>query len=376
MGKKRSGKRLKKPSIPNLSNLPNIIPGRSRRKSPGLPPGSLIYTGRQRDEDPLLSVTRYHDQEFQEWQEEKGDSISFQVEPEKVNWFDLCGLHQVHRLEQLGKEFHIHPLILEDILETEQRPKFEEYDQGFFLIARAIHFDPDGPSVHTEQIGVYVTEHTVVSFQENVSDFFTPVRDRLRAGKGKIRLRGADYLAYALVDTIVDHYYLVLDQLEEIINQLEEEILTDASNRTKSRIHRLKREMLVLRRSVTPLREAINRFSRAEHALIDANTQLFIRDLYDHTIQVMDSIETYRDTLTGLQDLYLSELSYRMNSVMQVLTIISTIFIPLTFLAGVYGMNFTYMPELEYRYGYFVLWGVMIVLFVLGVWYFRKKDWL
>jgi magnesium transporter len=376
MGKKRSGKRLKKPSLPNLSSLPNIIPGRSRRKSPGLPPGSLIYTGRQRDEDPLMSVTRYHGQAFQEWQEERGEAISFDIQPEQVNWFDLKGLHQVERVERLGKEFQIHPLILEDILETEQRPKFEEYDQGFFLIARAIHFDPVGPSIRTEQIGVYVTQNTVVSFQEDISDFFTQVRDRLRAGKGKIRLRGADYLAYALIDTIVDHYYLVLDQLEELINTLEEEILTDASNKTKGRIHRLKREMLVLRRSVTPLREAINRFSRAEHALIDANTQLFIRDLYDHTIQVMDSIETYRDTLTGLQDLYLSELSYRMNSVMQVLTIISTIFIPLTFLAGVYGMNFAYMPELDYRYSYFILWGIMIVLFVLGVWYFRKKDWL
>jgi len=372
MGKKRSGKRLKKPTLPSL---PKILPVRSR-KSPGLPPGSLVYTGRQRDEDPLLSLIRYHDQEFQEWQEEQGETVGLDVVTDQVNWFDLRGLHQVKRVEELGQKFQIHPLILEDILETEQRPKFEEYENGFFLIARAIHFNSEKQSIQTEQIGVYVTRHIVISFQEDVSDFFTHVRDRLRGGKGKIRVRGADYLAYALVDTIVDHYYLVLDQLEEIINQLEEEILTEASNRTKGRIHRLKREMLVLRRSVTPLREAINRFSRAEHALIDSNTQLFIRDLYDHTIQVMDSIETYRDTLTGLQDLYLSELSYRMNSVMQVLTIISTIFIPLTFLAGVYGMNFTYMPELEYRYGYFVLWAVMIVLFVLGVWYFRKKDWL
>lgn len=225
-------------------------------------------------------------------------------------------------------------------------------------------------------MSIYFRNGLLVSFQENETDLFEAVRMRLKSGRGKIRQRGADYLAYALMDTLVDNYLLVLDDIEEIIEALEDDLISEPSNSIKERLHYLKKELLIIRKSIAPLREAISRFSKTENSFIASTTHVFVRDLYDHTVQIMDMVETYRDMLNGLQDLYLSEISYKMNQVMQVLTLIATIFIPLTFLVGIYGMNFDYMPELHWKDGFFALWGLLTVLAIGLVILFKRKRWL
>lgn len=345
-----------------------------KRKQPGLVPGSVIFTGEQRLEKAEINVLRYNLEEIEEFR--ITDRFEGEIESEKVTWVDVRGVHDVDVLARIGNRLSIHPLILEDIADTHQRPKFEEYDQGYFVILRAYRFSESDGSIEQEQVSLYVKDNLVLSFQEDARDVFTGVRDRLLNNKGRIRNRSSDYLCYALMDNVIDYYFHILDKVEEVIDDLESEISDQPSHLTKSRIHKLRRELLTLRKGISPLREAVSRFMKSEHPSVNQNTWLFMRDLYDHTVQSMEMVETYRDTLSGMQDLYLSEISFRMNSVMQVLTIISTIFIPLTFLAGVYGMNFDYIPELHYRYGYFILLGVMVLIALILLRLFRKKNWL
>jgi len=276
----------------------------------------------------------------------------------------------------LGLEYDIHPLVLEDIADTQQRPKFDEYEKGIFLIVRALAFDKENLQIKTEQVSIYFQKGLLISFQEDETDLFAAVRHRLQAGHGRIRRLKADYLAYALVDNLVDNYFLILDGVEEAIEKVEDQLLKSPDNSIKEQIHSLKKELLIVRKSIGPLREAISRFSKSESPLIEDSSSIFIRDLYDHTIQIMDIAENYRDMLNGLQDLFLSEISHRMNQVMQVLTIVTTIFVPLSFLAGLYGMNFDNIPELHHKYGYFILLAVMLVISVSSILYFRSKKWL
>lgn len=347
---------------------------RKRKSQIGAPPGTLIFTGEQKSEEVKIIRTVY-DADSIETAEMKTDNLPDALLG-KVTWYDIHGLHDVVLLEKIGRKFKIHPLILEDVLDVHQRPKFEEYKDSFFLIIKMLRFNEEKSEVEIEQIAIYVRDNLVISFQENTDSSFAAVADRLATGRGKVRQRAADYLAYALLDVTVDNYYTIIDKIETVTEKLEERILDDPDNKIKSEIHGLKLQMLVLRKSVSPLREAVNRFSDSDSPIIQETSQVFIRDLYDHTIQVMDMIETYRDVLNGLYDLYLSEISFKMNSVMQVLTIISTIFIPLTFLAGIYGMNFEYIPELQYRYSYPILWAIMLTIAVLLVFFFRRKNWI
>lgn len=348
---------------------------RKRRRKPiGAPPGSLQFTGIKKIDEPNISFIRFSSEHFESYTPEEND---FRViDQNSIHWYDIRGLHEVSLIENIGNTFEIHPLVLEDILDTHQRPKYEEYENGVFIIAKALSFDRETLSIKTEQIALYIFQNLLLSFQEDESDTFLPVKERLKAGRGRIRKRRADYLAYAVIDTIVDNYYVILDNIEEVIDEMEDQIIRNPNENTKAHIHLLKREMLTLRKSITPLREAVNRFSKSELEWMDSSAGVFIRDLYDHIIQIMDSIETYRDTLSGLQDLYISEISFKMNNVMQVLTIISTIFIPLSFLAGLYGMNFKYIPELEWQYGYFVLLGVMISLVIGLLILFKRNKWM
>ena len=351
--------------------------GTRRRKRPrkhGLPPGTLVFTGDRHSDAVEVTLVQYNENEAN-----AAAAVNGLPKPgagPRTYWYDLRGLHNVPLIEELGRQFNVHPLALEDVLDTQQRPKFEDYDNGIFIIAQALSFDEETKSVQTEQIGIFAGEGFALSFQEKPDDIFAGVRDRIMNAGGRIRKRGADYLVYALLDTIVDHYYIVMDKLEEVIDAQEQEVLSNPSEMTKGNIHRLKLQVLYLRKAVHPLREAINAFSRSENAFVQDSTRVFIRDIYDHTIQIIDSIESWRDIINGLFDLYLSQLSFRMNNVIQVLTIISTIFIPLTFLAGVYGMNFDNMPELHWKYGYFIVWGVMAFT-ALGLLYlFRRRKWL
>jgi magnesium transporter len=267
--------------------------------------------------------------------------------------------------------------VMEDIMNTEQRPKIEDFDDYIFVVLKMLYYDNDEEEIKAEQISIIVRSNFVLSFQEREGDIFNPLRDRIRNAKGRVRKMGPDYLAYCLLDAIVDNYFVVLEKLGEQIEGMEEELVTNPTPVTLQRIHNLKREMIFLRKSVWPLREVVSRLERGESPLIKESTGIYLRDVYDHTIQVIDTIETYRDMLSGMLDIYLSSISNRMNQVMKVLTIIATIFIPLTFVAGIYGMNFEYMPELKWHWFYpKAFWLVMIGIAGVMLVYFRRKRWL
>jgi magnesium transporter len=347
-----------------------------RKKKAGLPPGTVVFTGNRKVEKVLMHYLKYDVENLEAKTLSNHSELAFyDASEEIIDWYDIRGLHDTELIEAIGEKYEVHPLILEDVVDIHQRPKYEEYPKGIFLIIDAIHFDTEKLTVTKEQVGIYFRKGLLLSFQESETDLFEAVRKRIQSGRGRIRQRGADYLAYALVDNIVDNYFSLSNEIEEEIDSIEEGILLTDSHETKERIHRLKRELMVIRKSIAPLREAISRFSKAESAFVQEHSTVYIRDLYDHTIQIMDIIENYRDMLNGLQDLYLSEISFRMNQVMQVLTIITTIFVPLSFLAGLYGMNFEYIPELKYRYSYFILLSVMFLILIGSLVYFRKKKW-
>ena len=294
---------------------------------------------------------------------------------EAVTWIHIDGLQDIRLLEQMGVVFGLHPLTLEDILNTEQRPKSEDHGDYLYIVLRLFHEDAGGGLV-PEQVSIVFGRNWLISLQEKEGKLLDPIRERLRNEKGRLRKAGADYLAHALLDAIVDSYFVILDKFGEKIENLEEALIGRPSPETLRAIQALKREMILLRKSVWPLREMIGGLGRSDSPLIREPSVIYFRDVYDHAVQVIDTIETYRDMLSGMLDIYLSSISNRMNEIMKVLTIIATVFMPLTFLAGVYGMNFKYMPELEWRWGYFALWGVMIVIAIFMLIYFRRKKWL
>ena len=350
---------------------------RNSAKKVGLPPGTLVHVG-QRKADAIAITTIEYD-ETQLWQGEPVDLGRVAVPKDRptVTWISVGGLHDVDAVGTLGERFGLHPLVVEDILNTGQRPKVEDYGEYIFVALRSFyHLDEDSGEPEVEQICLVLGPNYVLSFQERAGDEFDPVRDRIRSSKGRIRGAGADYLAYALIDLLVDQYFVVLERFGDRIESLEEELIAEPATETLHAIYHLKREMALLRKSVWPLREVIGTLERSESPLMDASTGLYLRDAYDHTIQVIDAVETFRDMLSGMLDIYLSSVSNRMNEVMKVLTVISTVFIPLTFVVGLYGMNFRYMPELEWPWGYPMVWIAMLVIALLMVVYMRRKRWL
>ena len=345
-------------------------------KKPGLPPGTLVHIGERKLETVRITIIDYDENTVQERQVDRvEDCFQFKATP-TVTWINIDGLHEVNIIEKIGQHYDLHPLTLEDILHTGQRPKFEDLESYLFVVLMMLRFDDESQTVLSEQVSLVLGSNFVISFQENVGDVFEQIRDRIRNAKGRIRKMGADYLMYALLDAIVDNYFGILEKLGEKIESLEEELVGDPSERMLQHIHRLKREMVYLRKSFWPLRELISGLERSESALIEDSTGVYLRDVYDHTIQVIDTVESYRDMVSGMLDIYLSSISNRMNAVMKVLTIIATIFIPLTFVAGIYGMNFENMPELKWRYGYATVWLVMLGVAGVMVLYFKRRKWL
>lgn len=344
-------------------------------KKVGLPPGTLVHVGEKKTEKTRVTVIEYDREGFQEKEIEKIEESFILKDKPTVTWINLDGLHQTDIIEKVGAHFGIHPLVLEDIVHTGQRPKTEDHGDYIFTVLRMLYYDQEEEEIISEQISVILGPNYVISFQEREGDIFNPIRERIRNGKGRIRKAGADYLAYGLLDAIVDHYFLILENLGEKIESLEEELVTHHTPETLQMIHKLKTTMISLRKSVWPLREVIGGLERGESPLITEPTGIYLRDLYDHTIQVIDTIETFRDMVSGMLDIYLSSVSNRMNEVMKVLTIIATIFIPLTFIAGIYGMNFKFMPELEWHFGYPLALLVMLSIVGLMVIYFRRKRW-
>ncbi|NIM04979.1 MAG: magnesium/cobalt transporter CorA [Armatimonadetes bacterium] len=345
-------------------------------KKIGLPPGALVHVGEKRTETVRISVLDYDEHHIEEkTQSTLDECLAFKDKP-TVTWIDVTGLHDVKILERLGACYGIHPLVLEDILNTGQRPKLEDFGEYLFVVLKMLHHNVGKDELVSEQVSLILGSNFVISFQEAEGDVFDPVRGRIRNAKGRIRKVGADYLAYALLDAIVDNYFVVLEKLANRIEQVEEELVARPTLDTLQTIHKLKREMIFLRKSIWPLREVISGFQRLESSLICKDTEIYLRDVYDHAIQVMDTIESFRDILAGMLDTYLSSVSNKMNEVMKVLTIIATVFIPLTFVAGIYGMNFKYMPELEWHWSYPMVWGVMGAVAISMVVFFRKKGWL
>ncbi len=347
-----------------------------KAKKVGLPPGTLVHVGKQKTEKPVISLVDY----FQDHYETRADitveeAAAFK-ETETVSWINLSGIHDISLIEPLGQRFGIHNLALEDILNTQHRPKIEEMEGFSLIILKMLFYDETTRSITTEQISLVLGPRYVLTFQEIEGDVFDAVRERLQRSNGRIRQRGSDYLAYALIDSIVDSYFHIMETIGDQLVQLEEDLLDNPDQSTLGRIHHYKRQLLLLRKSVWPLREVISELYKEESPLIKEDTLVFLRDLHDHAIQVLDTVEIFRDTVSNLQDLYMSAVSNRMNEVMKVLTIMASIFIPLTFIAGVYGMNFEYIPELKWHWGYFAIWGVMIVSVIGMLIFFRKKKWL
>lgn len=349
---------------------------RGQSRKTGLPPGTLVHIGERRAEASRVTVIEYDAKDFREKQISDIEKCAPFRDTSTVSWINVDGIHDVHIIERLGRLFDMHPLILEDVLNTSQRPKFEDYESHVFAVLKMLRSPGDGELVRSEQISIVLGRNFVVSFQESIGDVFEPIRDRIRNAKGRIRKMGPDYLAYALLDAIVDGYFSVLEATGERIESLEEQLVREPTDRILREIHSLKREMIFLRRSVWPLRELIANLQRTESELVAESTGIYLRDVYDHTIQVIDTVESHRDIVASMIDLYLSSVSNRMNGVMKVLTIIATIFIPLTFVAGIYGMNFKNMPELEWRWGYAVVLLIMVVIAAGMIVYFRKKKWL
>jgi len=345
-------------------------------KSRGLPPGSLVHIGERKTDKLKISLLDYSVGKYDEKEiTNVDDCFSFKRQP-SITWINIDGLHEVNVIEKLGNCFDIHPLVLEDILNTDQRPKMEDYEKYIFLVLKMLLVDDKTNMIHSEQISIILGQNFVISFQEAIGDVFDTIRERIRKGKGRIRKLDSDYLAYALIDAIVDNYFVILEKLGEKVESMEEDLVSNPTPEILQHIYNLKREIIYLKKSVWPLREVINGLLREESKLIKDSTNIYLRDLYDHTIQVIDTIESYRDMVSSMLDIYMSSVSNKMNEVMKVLTIFAAIFIPLTFIAGIYGMNFQHMPELSLPWAYPAIWIVIITVGVSLLAYFKHKKWI
>ncbi|MDY2588021.1 magnesium/cobalt transporter CorA [Winogradskyella aquimaris] len=346
------------------------------KKHIGQVPGTLIYTGKKSDKDfqvECFDYTKDHIEESILLNIE--DAINYK-ETDSVTWINVDGLKHTDKIEDIGKQYDLHPLVLEDIVNTSQRPKIDEYEDYLFVVLKMLYYD-DEENIVIEQVSVILGKNYVLTFQESEGDVFGSIRERLRLANGRIRGLKSDYLMYALIDAIVDNYFSIIETLGYKIEDLENELFSgNAKEEINAEVQQLKREILKVRRAIFPLREIINRIEKGDHPFIYKRTITFYRDIYDHLIQVSENIDIYREMIWSLMDMYMTTISNRMNEVMKVLTIIATIFIPLTFIAGIYGMNFEHMPELKYRYGYFVLLGLMILMFLAMLYYFKRKKWL
>jgi magnesium transporter len=344
-------------------------------KKAGLAPGAMVPIGVEDRGKITINFFNYNEEQFQEKKVEKVEECFSLIKDNAVNWINIDGLHDTETIKKIGKEFAIHPLVLEDIVNTAQRPKCEVFDDYIFVVLKMLLYDEDNRAIKIDQVSLICGSNYVISFQEMVGDVFNPIRERIRNGKGRLRKMGSDYLAYVLLDVIIDNYFLILEKLAERIEELEDELVTNPSPETLHAIHHLKTDMIFFRKSIWPLREVVNGLQRDESPLIHEKTEAYLRDLYDHTIEVIDTLELFRDMVSGMLDIYLSSISNKMNQVMKVLTMIATIFIPLTFIAGIYGMNFKYMPELEWRMGYAVVLSVMAVSGLVMLFFFKRKKW-
>jgi magnesium transporter len=342
----------------------------------GMPPGSLVYTGDKGHLPAKITITRYNEDKIVEHHFDSFNQCQLAGDAGEVTWINVSGISKVTDLENVGECFKIHPLVLEDILEVGQRPKVEDYEDYLYIVLNSILPAAGAEELVAEEISLVLGPHYLLSFYAGDGDIYAPIRERLLQAKGRIRKLGADYLAYALIDLVVDNYFVELERFGDQMESLEDEVVANPSPQTLRDVHLFKNDMIMLRKSLWPLREVIARLERRESPLISENLGNYFRDVYDHIVIAIDTVETYRDILSGMLDIYLSSMSNRLNSIMKVLTIIATIFMPLTFITSLYGMNFKHMPELQWEYGYFMVLGMVVVIAFTMVEYFRRKGWI
>ncbi|MBN2095696.1 MAG: magnesium/cobalt transporter CorA [Candidatus Aenigmarchaeota archaeon] len=354
--------------------MPDLF-GFGERKTQGLPPGTIVYTGKKKAEKVRIQVIDYDENYFDDRFVKIPEECEKYVKSDTITWVNVTGLHETEIIERLGKTFGIHPLVLEDIANTDQRPKLEDYEDYLFAVCKMIFYNSRG-ELRVEQVSFVIAKNFVISFEESEGDVFDLIRNRIRSGKGKIRKMKSDYLAYALLDAIVDNYFTVLEKVGEDVEDIEEEAINKPHPETINKIQKIRKGLLYLRKSVWPLREVVSSMEKTDSKIIRKSTKPYLRDLYDHTIQAMDVIETFRDIISGQVDVYLSSVSHKMNEIMKLLTVISTIFIPMTFITSLYGMNFPNIPEFGLKYGYFYLWLLLLLIAGTMIAYFRRRGWI
>jgi magnesium transporter len=348
---------------------------KNREANKGLAPGSLVFIGNKKVENIRIRVIDYDKAGLKE--QELKDIMQGAVykETNTVTWINIDGLHDIDVINEVGKAFELHPLLLEDILNTGQRPKMEEFDNCLFIVLKMLRYDDEKQIILAEQLSMILGRTFLITFQERVGDVFEPVRERIRKQKGRIRVAGIDYLAYALLDTVVDNYIYLISRFGEKIEDIEVGILEDTSTKTLENINNYKRELSYIRKSIRPTKEFISKLPRLESEFIREDTKPFLNDLQDLITQATDGIDMYTEMLSDQLNIYNSSVSNKMNDVMKILTIFAAIFIPLTFIAGIYGTNFEYLPELHFKYSYFIFWGIMITVAISMLLFFKRRDW-
>ena len=358
------------------ANIPSNLPADEGKRKVGLPPGSLVYIGEERSHRPKITLFNYTSEGFTEKEvSDIEECLSFKDE-KSVTWINVDGVHDVQLIEKIGNLFELHPLMLEDVVNTHQRPKADEYDDHLFAVLRELMYDVKERCIISEQVGIVLSKKFVISFQEDKGDLYDPIRARIRDNKSKIRDFGNDYLVYRIMDVTVDHYFALMEELGERIELLENEILKNPTIQVLDRVQSLKKDILLMRRSVYPLREVLSALSKEDNKFVHKRTHKFMRDVHDHTVQIIEALEMFRETLNSLKETYHSQLNIEMNKTIRTLTIITTIFIPLSFIAGIYGMNFEHIPELNFKYGYPAVLSVMGMIFIGMLFFFRKRRWL
>jgi len=353
--------------------LPKLV--KKKLKKVGLPPGTLVHIGNKRIEKVKITIIDYDEKHFQEKEVKSAEECFPYKDKSTITWINIDGVHEIKVIEEIGKHFNLHPLILEDIVDTDQRPKIKDFGNYIFIILKMLYYDEKDNEMKVEQVSLVLGKNYVISFQEREGDVFDAIRERNRNNIGRIRKLGADYLVYSLIDAIVDNYFTIIEKLDEEIENLEDKVIIQPNPSNVQAIHKLKRDLIFLRKSVWPLREVISFLEKGESPLVLESTNIYLRDVYGHTIQVMDTVETLRDIVSGILDIYLSSINTRMNEIMKVLTIIATIFIPLTFITGIYGMNFQYMPEIKWFWGYPAVLSIMVAIGIGMLIYFKRKKW-
>ena len=353
---------------------PSRKPGSIGAKA-GLPPGTLFYVGKERSKPPRINLITYDLRQLNIQEAVAPEALRAEPDSPCVSWIDVDGIHDTELVGRVGELFDIHPMILEDIVNTHQRPRTEELEQSIYVELKMIYRDHETERIWVEQVSFILGTHYLITFQEQREDVFQSVRERLKNENSRLRKQQADYLLFALMDSIIDNYFVVLEHLEDRIDELEIAVETNPNPQTLNEIQEIKKEILFLRKAFMPLRDVLGVLIRTECPVLRKKTRVFFKDLYDKSFQVIETVETYREMVNNLQELYLALNSHRMNEVMKVLTIIATLFIPLTFIAGVYGMNFEYMPELTWKWGYFGIMGIMFGISMVQIYFFWRKKW-